>query len=282
MRTLHIPNGTYVDARPDGRLACLVVEDPLAYVQLDTERLTIPGDRRPLYVRVPRDGPFKFGGQSSQSPETIEWIEGTGWAPRPIVPCGVSPVIYDHDGQLHISDCGPAVGSQGYRYVDYYTGQLVTGDATLGSDVGLAEWTALGDGVFVGQCNVTPGCAIYDGFALRMLEPGDCFFIRAQRVGQDVAVAMVKHAGQPAVIVWATLDELRALPVIPQTPVEPIEPVEPVEPVHPIEPVEPVEPIKPPIVPPVEPPITPPVVPIVPAVDDLPVLASTRFLKGRA
>ncbi len=216
MRVLHIPFGTYVDARPDGRFACLVVDDGPA-MQLDTERLTIPRDSRPLYVRVPRDGPFKFAGQSSNSPETIEWIEGTGWVPRPIVPCGISPVIYDHAGTLHISDCGPAVGSQGYRYVDYDTGALVTGDQTLGSDFGLAEWTYLGDGLYVGQCNVTPGCAIWDGTNLRMVEPGDCFFIRGQRVGQDVSLAMVRHAGEPAVIVWATMDELRALPIIQPT-----------------------------------------------------------------
>jgi hypothetical protein len=217
MRTLHIPFGTYVDARPDGRFACLVVDDGPG-MQLDTERLTIPRDARPLYVRVPREGPFKFAGQSSNSPETIEWIEGTGWVPRPIVPCGVSPVIYDLAGTLHISDCGPAVGSQGYRYVDVETGALVTGDQTLGSDFGLAEWTYLGDGLYVGQCNVTPGCALWDGHDLRMVEPGDCFFIRGQRVGNDVSLAMVRHAGEPAVIVWATMDELRALPVIDQSP----------------------------------------------------------------
>jgi hypothetical protein len=211
MDVIRIPSGTYVDARPDGRYACLVVDAfDVGTIETDTGTLTIPGDARPLYLRVTRDGAFKFAGQSSNTPQTIEYIDGTGWVPRATVPCGVSPVIYDHSGTLHISACEVGVGTQGYRYVDVDTGAIVSADATYGSDFGLAQWTLLGDGFYIGQCNTTPGCASWDGTNLRLIEAGNCFFIRAQRVGNDVAIAMVKDAGVPSVVVFATMAELRS------------------------------------------------------------------------
>jgi hypothetical protein len=211
VNTIRITNGTYVDARPDGRYACLAVDAfDVGTIVTDTGTLAIPGDARPLYLRVTRSGAFKFAGQSSNTPQTIEYLDGTGWVPRATVPCGISPVIYDHSGVLHISACEVGVGTQGYRYVDVDTGAIVSADATYGSDFGLAQWTFLGDGFYIGQCNTTPGCASWDGTDLRMIEEGNCFFIRAQRVGNDVAIAMVKDAGVPSVVVFATMAELRA------------------------------------------------------------------------
>ncbi len=214
MRIITIPGGTYVDARPDGQYACLIGQAAQPWIETASGRVELDPTTRsePAYIRVTREGPFSWAGQSNNSSQTVTWNEGYGWRNLDVVPCGINPVIFDNTGHLHISDC--SIGSQGYRYVDYDTGNLVTGDQTIGSEFGLSEWTYLGEGLYVGQCNVTPGCALWDGTHLRMVASGDSFFIRAQRVDEMVSIAMRRHDGQPAVIVWATLDELRALPII--------------------------------------------------------------------
>ncbi len=216
---LDFPAGTYADARPDGQYAVLNVDGAGAWMSIPAAALPIPDDARPLYVRIPRTGAFKFAGQASQGRQTIEYRADVipHWQPRDVEACGVNAVIYDDAGNLVIN-CHPVnYGSQGLRYVDVATGQLVSGDHTLGSDFGLAEWTDLGDGLYVGQCNLTPGCALWDGTHNRMIDAGDSFFIRAQRVGPDVALAMTKHQG--AVCLWTTLDELRACPIITAPPI---------------------------------------------------------------
>lgn len=216
MTRLLIPGGVYCDALPSGAYVC---QRPGQSFVTHLGEVPFPWANS-LYVRCTEVGGWKFAAQSSLLPETLEYRDG-GWHPIPLAACGVNPVIYDLAGQLHVSDCGPAIGSQGWRYVDRVTGSLVTGDATLGSSFGLSEWTDLGDSLYIGQCGTARGCALWDGATLRMIEAGDAWFIRAHRDGDQVSIAMVREqkTGQPSILLWLTVAELRAMPaVVPDAP----------------------------------------------------------------
>ncbi len=219
MNILRLPQGTYVDALPSGAYACLMVDaSDHAWMETHLHPITIDGDHRPLFVRV-AEGPFRFAGQSSNSPQTSQWIDGQGWQPLEAQPCGINPVIWDASGQLVIN-CHPTnYGSQGFRFVDD-TGRIWSGDETIAAKPGtyVAEWTDIGDGMTIGQCNLTPGMALWDGTNVRMILAGDSFFIRAHRLGNAVALACTRHVAEGAVIIWTTVDELRALPIVPVVP----------------------------------------------------------------
>jgi hypothetical protein len=201
VRTFY-PGGSYVDAHPSGVFAVLY---PGSHLQSHLGRIDLPPGDEPLYHRITTVGGFRIAGQAHASLRTLEWIAGS-WIDRPQA-CGVSPVIYDRSGVLHISDC--SVGSQGYRYVDP-DNRIHSGDETYGSPFGLSEWSAYG-GLFIGQGHDGGGVLVYDGSVLRVLESGDGRFVRVQGEGEAVAVSFVRPDG--AVIVQTTLAELRALPV---------------------------------------------------------------------
>jgi hypothetical protein len=197
--------GWYVDALPSFHSGEFAVLYPGSHIQSHIGRIELPGDE-PLYLRITNIGVFKFAGQAHNSARTLEW-DGA-WHDRPVA-CGVSPVIYDGFGQLLISQCGP-VGSQGYRYVNAADGRVITGDQTYGSSFGLSEWSEYA-GLYIGQGHDSGGCLVWDGLVLRVLEPGDCRFIRVQGSHEAVAISFVKPDG--AVIIQTTVQELRALPV---------------------------------------------------------------------
>lgn len=188
---------------PSGEYAILF---PGSHIQTHLGRVELPPFDEPLYHRITNVGGFKIAGQAHQSTRTLEFVDWQWHDRQPA--CGVSPVIYDHLGKLHISQCGP-VGSQGYRYVDML-GRIWTGDETYGSPFGLSEWSYYG-ALYIGQGHEGGGCLVWDGAVLRVLEEGSCRFVRVRGDGVRVAISYAKPDG--AVIVHATLDELRALPV---------------------------------------------------------------------
>lgn len=204
------PGGTYSDARTDGSYAVLM---PHSSVLTQEGSLPLPPAELaangigPLYIRVTESGPFKFAGQSHAGLGTWEWSQ-FGWhllGPA----CGVSPVIYDLSNVLHISDC--SVGSQGWRYIDEITGKLVTGDATYADkDNKIWEYTRHGN-VTVGQGE--KGCIAIRGADRRMLEVGDCRFVRFNRSGDQLSIAMVKLTENKSVIIWLTESELSTFPL---------------------------------------------------------------------
>ena len=221
MTRLDIPNGLYCDAWPSRAYACLMANR--LSVQTHLGSIATPGIA-PLYLRMAVD-PFRFAGQGfpTENPKD-NWIEWNGaWALGDRTAYGVSPCIYDRNGGLVIAT--PAQGSQGYRFVDE-TGRLWTGDDTYySSAMGLSEWSGIGDGLFIGQSpDDAMDCLLWDGKAHRRIEPGQCRFIRVNRVGQDVSIAMVKMGGQPSVILWTTVAELLSLPIIDPLPIPPIDP----------------------------------------------------------
>ena len=206
MRRIEFPDGWYADARPSGEYVVLV-RDQHMLTHLGT--IAFPDmDRQPLFPRVSPSGPFKFAGQSHYTSDTLEW--NGSWRIIPTTACGVSAVIYDNTGQLHIADCGPPTGSQGWRYVDP-NGRFVTGDETYGpSDIApsLFEWTDLsqrGDTLVVGQGN-EDGAWVWNGRQHIELATGNCRFIRASRVGDDVSIA-IWRIGDSTVIYWGTVGE---------------------------------------------------------------------------
>lgn len=218
--------GTYADATPDGAYAALVG------LALQTHRGPValpPGEDALLFVRITTVGGFQIAGKAHNAAQTWQW-QGETWRALPDG-IGVSPLIFDRLGLLHISD--GSIGSQGWRYVEDNgtpAGRLVTGDETYGSTVGLSEWSAYG-GLQIGQGHDVGGVCVWDGLRLRMLEAGDCRFIRVQGDGQAVAVSFWK-VGQGAVVYQTTLADLRGLPPAPVAPIPPTpQPVPPIQPV---------------------------------------------------
>jgi hypothetical protein len=195
----------------------------------------------PLFVRCTNINGFRFAGQAHDSTDPACWEydpeeEDDGWWSYQPPCCGVSPVIYDRDGVLHRSDCGPGLGSQGYRYVTD-ANVIVSGDATyridLGSGRSLFEYTDVG-GLLIGQAAYDGGgVQVWDGTVLRQLETGDCRFIRANRDGDTVALAFTRPEG--VVLMQTTVAELRTLPpvVTPEPPVTDPRPIERVGPPKP-------------------------------------------------
>lgn len=208
-RHVEVAGGWYADALPTGEYVVLVAD-----TGLQTHLGMIPfrdARHQPLYPRITAVGDIRIAGQSWNADDVSAWSNASGWVNIPTVACGVYPVIYDAGGYLHISDC--SIGSQGWRYVEPETGRLVTGDETYGPSPRtprLYEWTDLGGGLFVGQ-GEDGGAVIWDGAQHRSLAAGNIRFIHGSCT-TTCAIAMWR-VGRPSLVVWATPDELRALPV---------------------------------------------------------------------
>lgn len=232
IRTL-IPGALYGEMLPSGHFVALIKD--VHYVTHAGVVAFPPGETfGPVFPRCTDVEGFRFAAQAHDTlnPATWEWdVAAGGWVSYPPPCCGVSPVIYDHDGVLHRSDCGPGVGSQGYRYVNE-ANIIVSGDATYRIDLGagrfLFEYTALAE-LLIGQAAYDGGgVQVWDGVRLLQLETGDCRFIRANRDGDIVALAFTRPEG--VVLIRTTMAELRALPpvVLPvppdPTPIPPVPP----------------------------------------------------------
>lgn len=220
MRTLDIPGGMYSDALPSGEYVCLILDS-----HLETHFGVIPFVGSGQQVLFPRctitGGPFRFAGQNTGPQNTLEWAGE--WIIHSQTPCGVSPVIYDHYGSLHISNC--SVGSQGYRCLAPGTQEILSGDQTYSSPFGLSEYTPIGDGIYVGQGSANGGIVIWDGTHHRELASGDRRVIRVNRVGNDIAICCWNHGpSTSASFWWLTLDELLACKIIDATPIPAPEP----------------------------------------------------------
>lgn len=211
IRTVY-PGGSYCDALPDGERCILFFG---SHVLTHAGSVPCPpGEQGPLFLRCTKAGidGFKFAGQAHDSlnPASYQWTETRGWQAFPPPACGVSPLIYDRGGALHFSDC--SIGSQGWRYCSE-SGHLWTGDETYSSTFGVWEWSRYRD-LMIGQDHEGRGAVVWDGSVLRLLEPGDCRFIRVQGDGERVAISFWTPEDHCAVIIQTTLAELRNLPMI--------------------------------------------------------------------
>lgn len=216
MRIKEFPGGWYCDALPSGEYAVIFPGSP--EIQTHLGPISHLNGWLPYFVRCSKvkEG-FEFAGQSNGSYTTLRW--NNGWKDIAQTPCGESPVIYDNLGNLHISDC--SIGSQGWRFVDYYTGRLWTGDEAYSYPPGrILRYCYLGDDLYFGQGD--QGDAIlWDGKVRRTLYKGAPFTLKFNRMGEDVAISFyLGTALSTAVIIWATMDELRNLPIAIDPPVE--------------------------------------------------------------
>lgn len=241
-----IADALYADHLPSGAWCALI---PKAYCVTHLGAVSFPQGETfgPLFLRCTDVGGFRFAGQAHdhENPAAYERI-GAAWVSLP-PPCfGVSPLIYDHEGNLHCSN--GSVGSQGYRYVTPEN-TLISGDATYGPFHGLFEYTYLEDGLWIGQgAEDGSGIRVWDG-TLRQLETGTCRFLRANRVGDVVALAFTRPDG--VVLIRTTMAELRALPPVVDRQPGPVVNVPPDHHPPPLDQYQPVHhPKEPPVVPP--------------------------------
>jgi hypothetical protein len=169
----------------------------------------MPQGQNPLYVRLSPDG-TKFAGQGHMDGHAWQYFNGA-WSVVDPLAFGVSPCLYQTDNTLIVSH-GGAVGSQGYRYQDYVTGQIYTGDQTYASpSMQLWEYTCRGD-VCCGQGQADLQCLFLTTQKRVILEPGDNRFVRFNAKGDLFAISAAKFAENKAVMFWITRAELEALP----------------------------------------------------------------------
>jgi hypothetical protein len=236
-RSATFGDGWYCDALPTGEYVVLFPNQK--YLRTHKGVLEFAGNSptnrtttyAPLFPRITNVGGFKIAGQAWDADATVEYVDGAWNMLPPAV--GVLPVIYDNYGILYISDGAyPGPGSQGYVYVDFYTGDIVFGDATysVGPSIGipLYQYTDLGDGNYVGQGSIslngdpTNTGAIYwnsNTRDYRLIEPGFCRFIRSHRSADNrISVAIWKdidsRGATESVLKFGTLDGFLDLPTV--------------------------------------------------------------------
>lgn len=224
MRRLEFPDGHAGEAFPNGEYAVAIRHPGAPYlvthlgifaVPLKEAQATDPEGRLswgPRFIRI-ASAPFRVAGVSHCFDHVIwEWSALTwGWNEWAIAHCGVSAVIYAADGSMVAANCGPDVGSQGYRYVEDHTGRLVTGAETFHHPtLDLFEWTARGE-IIIGQGHES-GAILVRGATRRVIEAGDCRLIRYTRSGDRHAVAIVKQLEDKVVLLWFTDDEIVQFP----------------------------------------------------------------------
>src|SRR5262245_50487675 len=129
MNILTFPGGGHADALPGGEFV-VTYYDGRRHMDTHVRRVTYADPvSHPLHPPLPTPKGLPLHGQDHDNPHiTPEWTqaEAPPWHLWPETPHGVSPVIYDANGLLHISN--GSIGSQGWRYVEQGTGRLVTGD----------------------------------------------------------------------------------------------------------------------------------------------------------
>jgi hypothetical protein len=244
---MRMAGGMYPVALPSGEWAYLM---PGSHLDTSVGRITLPGfDILELDItNVPE---FQIAGKAqvgANDPRrgTWEWSGSKGWVHISLSAHGTYPAVFTNDGLVALAD--PVQnGSQGWRYVDEH-GRLVTGDDTLnpsrrvGQELGLTELWEFSHfaGVTIGQ-GITPnGCHVLIDNTRRLIEPGDCRFIRVKYAAGKWAVSITKLAEREAVIEWLDRSALSTRPRITSIDVTPTPP-----------------PVTPPEPPPVEPPKMP-------------------------
>lgn len=203
--TLSIPGGWYGEARPNGAYAVSLLD---GRVQTDSGVRVVPqpGDHV-LYLRLAVDGQ-RFAGQAHSGAGSWEW-DGQQWQLRANPAFGISGLIYDASDTLVFAVPG-VTGTQGFRYVEDGTGRLVTGDETYAdASRRIWEYTTHGD-VTIGQG--LAGCIAIRGEVRVTLRDGDCRFVRFNRDGNQLAVAMVDLPHQTTELLWLYVNELASFP----------------------------------------------------------------------
>lgn len=203
MNRREFPGGLYVDALPSGEYVVLF---PNSHLETHLGRVDFPVGESygPMFLTCTNVPDFRFVGLAHDTVGTLlEWRQIGGWQ-RNTRDFKTGRVVYDFNG--NILDTLPA----GYQFLSD-SGEPFSRIETYGPRNGLSEWSQTAD-LQIGQGHESGGVLVFDGQHLRVLDEGNCLFIREHRQGEPVAVPYVK-SGVGAVIVQATLSELRALPI---------------------------------------------------------------------
>lgn len=189
-----LPNGSYAVAlRGQGRIEC--------------RDFTLPAPEL-LYV-VCNNGPLglQIAGQEHFGTRNREW-DGNSWTD--VGPSfGVYPVIYKGQDLVQVP---VGASHQGYRFVSD-SGELVTGDQSMFDPVSqIHEYTDTG-GFRIGQGHDSRCHVLGTDNVVRVLEEGECTFIRTTRDWDNFAVTIVKLKEGKTVIYWLTRDDLLQLPI---------------------------------------------------------------------
>lgn len=234
MRT-HRQPGWYCDALPTGEWASLVTP-----THLDTDKgridLPAPGENV-LQFRMARDGRIAGHGHFSGQTQLYrdgQWSQlgpcisqdGHVWdeqdrllACRAIDHDAPDPTLtkfwhrYERDGSITVMRLD--TGSIGIRQV-LPDGEIIPAWRSYADpDRGLWGYTDFGD-VAIGQGQES-GCVVRfaDDGILRLIEPGNCQFIRVNRWGELWSVAIWRLDTKESVFYWFTTEELRMLDPVP-------------------------------------------------------------------
>lgn len=221
MKSLTFNGGQYAFALPDGGYGVLF---PGSHIDTHLGRIALPADDVLFLVGTSFNGALYMAGQGHNSGNC--WLYGPkGWqSAGPTF--GVSPCAFGTDTLYVVTsgstcrmvslrdgearDLTAPFGSQGIRYIRGIS--PVSGDDTY-RDGDYFEFTERGN-VRVGQGAI--GGAIING---RLLETGECRFIRFERSGDQLAIAIVQPGR--AVLHWLTVSEIASLPVYGKKPDDP-------------------------------------------------------------
>lgn len=226
MKRRTFTGGLYTDALPTGEFASLIrdAQDVGLYFQTSIGQVPLPPVTAPgaaaLYTRISAVKGFRIAVQSAAGNLLWEWTAGH-WTNRQLVSYGTQGHIYNPAGELYVIsspdqqesqgirywDNGPVLGTPTYNYLMPFAKQK-------GVKKPLCEWTAIGDGVFIGQAEQGPAVAQLPDGTHRVLELGDCHFVQAHRAGHQLTVATAKFKQREAVVLWLTMEELTELPVL--------------------------------------------------------------------
>jgi hypothetical protein len=243
MKRVDIAGATYGDASPWGQYAVVISG---SHVETDAGRVELPGENL-LYLRaqwLPHRRDLCAVGNAT---DTGWWHNGRNWAACEGV-AGTHPGAFDGESVLFcrggdrcdriwfhgqsVQNFPLITGAQGIRWVRPDR-VIVTVDATYADPSrGLWGYTDYGDVAFgEGDDAAGGGCLVRfanDGL-LRQIVPGVVRFVRVQRDGNHIGIACARFDTREVVVVWASLDELRAIPpFVAPPPIDP--PVPPVEP----------------------------------------------------
>jgi hypothetical protein len=205
------PGAWYADALPNRAYVVLVGN---SHLETSRGRVELPG-QNVLRVRIAPDG-IQLAGQGHVDSQAWHWT-GSEWIAKGPAH-GVGPVIFDRANALHIAT--PAVGSQGFRFVDD-SSRIWTGDETYADRPNhLWEWTQRGS-IQCGQGGDEEGLQCLVNGRRVLVEAGIVRFITFAADGNDLALAWTAPQAGRASILWLTAAELNALPTY-ELPREPV------------------------------------------------------------
>lgn len=123
-------------------------------------------------------------------------------------------VVYDLASDSKTEPISRAVGSQGIRYIDFSQSVdgIVTGDETYGPGIyNLSQWIRRFDTV-LGQ-SYTGGAVALVNKIRRVIEPGDCQFLRFYEKDNKIAITIVKQVEKKTIFLWMESSDLLTFPL---------------------------------------------------------------------